>query len=129
MQYANPTQTLSTTEPFAPQTMSMGPGQFITIADVYLVGGQGYRFDASFFQQNDPPGNYGEMYLMPSTSKAAGAEQALWSCGTVWGCTHSWTATQSGWYAVVVVAVGRSSVDEPWVSVDACALLQAGQYC
>ena len=130
MQYANPVHALSTSEPFVDQPMPMGPGQFITTADVYLVGGQGYRFDATFYEQNEPSQNYGALYLMPSTSKAASAEQALWTCGAQFGCTHAgWTAPQSGWYALVLVVVGRSSTDEPSVDVDACALVQAGQYC
>ena len=130
MQYANPVHALSTTEPFVPQPMPMGPGQFITTADVHLVGGQGYRFDLDVIRQSEVAGNYGAMYLMPSTSKAASAEQALWSCGSEWGCSHSgWTAAQSGWYGVVVVMTGRTSTDTASVRVDPCALLQAGQFC
>lgn len=128
MEYANPLRVLSTSEPFIDQPISMGPGEFITTSDVYLNGGQAYRFDAVFYKQNMPSGDYGAMYLMPSASNAASAEQALWHCSAVFGCSYqNWTAPQSGWYAVVIVMVGRSSTDNPAVDVDPCALIQAIQ--
>jgi hypothetical protein len=130
MQYANPTHVLSTYEPFVDQPMPMGPGQFITIADVYLVAGQGYRFDANFYQHNVPNGDYGAMYLLPNTRGAAANDEAWWSCSATFGCSHlGWTAPQTGWYAVVIVMVGRSSTDEPSVDVDSCATIPAGDAC
>ena len=127
MQYANPTQALSTGEPFVAQSMPMGPGEFVTTADVYLVGGQAYRFDANFYGHNVPSGDYGAAYLLPSTSAAASAEQALWKCSAIFGCSYqNWVAPQSGWYALIIVMVGRSSTDNPSVDVDPCAQIPAG---
>jgi hypothetical protein len=128
MEYANPLRVLSTSEPFVAQAISMGPGEFITTSDVYLSGGQKYRIGAAFFQHNVPSGEYGTAYLMASTSKAASAEQALWHCSAIFGCSYqNWTAPQSGWYALVIVMVGRSSTDDPAVDVDACALIPASE--
>lgn len=106
----------------------MGPGEFVTTADVYLNAGQEYRFDAGFYLHIVPSGDYGAMYLMPSTSKAASAEQALWHCSAIGGCSYQgWTAPQSGWYAVIIVMVGRASTDEPTVAVDPCNAIPAGE--
>ena len=128
MEYANPLRVLSNGEPFVAQPITMGPGEFITTSDVYLSGGQAYRFDTAFYQHNMPSGDYGAAYLMSSTSKAAPTEQALWHCSAVFGCSYQgWTAPQSGWYALVIVMVGRSSTDNPTVEVDACALIPASE--
>jgi hypothetical protein len=131
MQYANPTHILSNAQPFVDQPMPMGPGQFITIADVYLSAGQKYRFDANFYQHNVPSGDYGAAYLLPENYGAAANDESWPLCSTtVFGCSlQGWTAPDDGWYGLVVVMVGRSSTDEPSVDVDACALVPAGDTC
>jgi hypothetical protein len=128
MEYSNPLRVLSTSEPFVNQPISMGPGEFITTSDVYLTAGQKYRFDMGFFQRTVPSDDFAAAYLMSSTSRAASAEQALWLCTADFGCSYQgWTAPQSGWYALVIVMVGRSSTDNPTVAVDACSLIPASE--
>ena len=123
-----PLRVLSTSEPFVSQAISMGPGEFIITSDVFLSGGQKYRFDMGFFQRIVPSDDFAAAYLMSSTSKAASAEQALWLCTADSGCSYQgWTAPQSGWYALVIVMVGRSSTDNPTVAVDACSLIPASE--
>jgi len=88
------------------QVVNMGlQGGFVTSRDIFLNGGSRYNFTWLFANGS----SWGAGYIMPSSRNWGSPSDSVFSCGPVVAAcgVDSWQAPTSGWYAVIVVDVGR----------------------